>query len=440
MADKSWFPGSTAALIRTATPSQFSLLDLGEHRLKGLKGAEQIFQIKHPALPGEFPALKSLSVLPHNLPARLSTFIGRRKELSEIKRLLKEARLVTLLGPGGTGKTRLMLEVAEELVADYSEGVWLVELAPLTDSNLIAERINAALKVPDQPDKPPIKTLVDYLRHKELLLLLDNTEHLVQKCAELVEHLLAYCPKLVVLTTSREALFISGEMTLQIPSLSLPSEGEAATLGDIRSTEAVQLFLARTQEVRPGFELDRQNADAITEIIRRLDGIPFALELAAARMRMFTVHQLAERLDDRFRLLTGGRRTALPRQQTLQAMIEWSWNLLSDKERLLLQRLSVFFGGWSLEAAQAVASDDLLDAYDVLDLLEQLVNKSLVTVQYPPVGEARYGMLESIQQFGRDRLLESTQGPRLRDRHAAYFVAFAEEAGPHIAQSPMLPG
>ena len=357
---------ATAVLIHTAPPPDVSLLDLGEHRLRGLAIAEQVFQVCHPALPLEFPPIKSLSAYRHNLPVQLSTFVGRENELADVQRLLKGTHLLTLLGPGGTGKTRLMLECAEEVVADFANGVWLVELAPLTNPDQVAERVAAALTVREQPGRPMRDTLVDYLRRKELLLLLDNVEHLIRESAQLAEYLLTHCPMLNILVTGREALFIRGEVTLQIPSLSLPSANGEVNLEAIRAAEGVQLFLARAGEFHPDFDLNPENATAIVEIVRRLDGIPLALELATARLRMLTVDQIAERLHDRFRLLTGGRRTALPRMQTLQAMIDWSWNLLDDQEQLLLQRLAVFSGGWSLEAAQAVSSDELMDEFEVL--------------------------------------------------------------------------
>jgi predicted ATPase/class 3 adenylate cyclase len=432
---------ATAALILHSLPPEISLLDLGEHRLRGLAVTEHISQICHPILPFEFPALNSLSVYQHNLPMQLTSFVGRGKEMAEVHRLLKETRLLTLLGPGGTGKTRLMLECAEEVVGDYADGVWLVELAPLTDPDLTDERVAAALNVQEQPSRSIRESLVDYLRRKELLLLLDNVEHLVRQSAELAQHLLTHCTKLKIMVTGREALFIPGEVTLQIPSLSLPSGSDEMDLEEIQDSEGCKLFLARAQEVRPDFELHPENATAVADIVRRLDGIPLALELATARLRMLSVDQIAERLHDRFRLLTGGRRTALPHQQTLQALIDWSWKLLDEKEQLLLRRLSIFSGGWTLEAAQAVAVDDQLDEFEVFDRLEQLVNKSLVTVSHPPAGEARsgmasrFGMLESIHQYGRDRLIESGEGEMLRDRHADYFVAFAEEAGPHLVWS-----
>lgn len=245
---------ATAALIRTALPPQTTLLNLGEHRLRGLAVPELIYQFQHPTLPSDFPPLKSLSVYKHNLPVQLSSFVGRQQELSNVKRLLHETHLLTLLGPGGTGKTRLMLEVAEDVIRNYADGVWLVELAPLTNPDLIAERIAATLNVPDQPGRPLIDTLVEYLRRKELLLLLDNVEHLVRECAELAEHLLINCLRLRILVTGREALFIRGETTLQIPSLSLPSGSEGVAFAEIRASEGVQLFLARTQDVRPDFE------------------------------------------------------------------------------------------------------------------------------------------------------------------------------------------
>ena len=402
----------TAVLAGKSLPEDSSLADLGEHRLKGIAKPEKIFQLCHPDLIPEFPPLKSLAIFKHNLHRQLSTFIGREKELAEVKRLLKDTQLLTLLGPGGTGKTRLMLQVAEEVIEDYPDGVWLVELAPLTDPDLIPERIATALGIQEQPGRGVLDTLVEYLRRKELLLLLDNVEHLVRESAEITEHLLEQCPKLKILVTGREALFIGGETTLQIPSLSLPeSQQNLQDYRRLEQFESVQLFLERARAVRPEFALTPQNATSIVEIVRRLDGIPLALELAAAR------------LNDRFRLLTGGRRTALPRQQTLQALIDWSWNLLDEHERVLLRRLSVFSGGWSLEAAQAITGFERLDEFDVFDGLDQLINKSLVIVRYPAEGEARYSMLESIRQFAQEKLFEAEEGEILRNRHVEHFVA-----------------
>jgi predicted ATPase len=429
----------TAILIKKSLPYDCILTDLGEHRLKGIANPEKIFQLSHPDLKTDFPPLKSLAAFKHNLHRQLSTFIGRDKELGDIKRLLKETQLLTLLGPGGTGKTRLMLQAAEEVIEDYPDGVWLVELAPLTDPNLIPERVAAALEVQEQPGRKIFDTLTEYLRRKELLLLLDNVEHLVQASAEFTEHLLEHCPKLKILVTGREALFIGGERTIQIPSLSLPDPTQnGSDLVELEKCEAIQLFLERARAIRPDFGIRQGNAASLVEIVRRLDGIPLALELAAARMRILTVEKIAARLNDRFRLLTGGRRTALPRQQTLEALIDWSWQLLDEKERILLRRLSVFSGGWSLEATEQICAFEPLDELDVFDLLDQLINKSLVTVQYLD-GEPRYGMLESIRQFGQIKLFEAGEGETLRDRHADYFVAFARESEYHLIRETMLP-
>jgi predicted ATPase/class 3 adenylate cyclase len=427
----------TATLVKVNLPSGCTLADLDEHRLKGIAATKRIFQLCHPDLDVEFPPLKSLATFKHNLHRQPSTFIGREKELAEVKRLLKNTQLLTLLGPGGTGKTRLMLQIAEEVIEDYPDGVWLVELAPLTNPNRIAERIAAALNIEEQAGRPLLDTLTNHLRRKELLLLLDNVEHVVRESAKLAEHLLMNCPSIKILVTSREALFIGGETTLQIPSMSLPGQGEP-TLEAVGSSEAVQLFLARAQAVRPDFALTPNNAPALAEVVRRLDGIPLALELAAARLRMMSVEQIAAHLNDRFRLLTGGRRTALPRQQTLQALIDWSWNLLDEREHILFRRLSVFTGGWTLEAVQAVASDNQLDEFDILDLLDQLINKSLVTVKHLPQGEVRYDMLESIHQYADDRLMEAGEEERLYERHAEYYTAFGERVSQGLQGRDML--
>jgi predicted ATPase/class 3 adenylate cyclase len=416
----------TTKLVEKSLPPECTLTDLGEHRLKGIAPVERIFQLCHPDLVNDFPPLKSLAAFKHNLPRQPSSFIGRTEELIEIERLLKDTPLLTLLGPGGTGKTRLMLQAAEEVTENYPDGIWLVELAPLTDPKLIPERVAAALNVQEQPGHRMLDTLVEYLRRKELLLLLDNVEHLVRECAEFAEHLLKNCLKLKILVTGREALFITGETTLQIPSLSLPAIEGDVTPEKIRTSEGVQLFLERARAVQPDFTLNPQNAASIAEIVLRLDGIPLALELAAARLRMLNVEQIAERLNDRFRLLTGGRRTALPRQQTLQALIDWSWNLLDEQEHVLLRRLSVFAGGWALEAAQAVSGFNPLNEFDVFDLMEQLINKSLITVQHLPEGKARYGMLESIRQYAQNKLFEAGEGNTLRERHVDYFISLVD--------------
>ena len=429
---------ATASLAKESLPKEIVLLDKGQHRLKGIASLEHIFQLSSTDLPTEFPPLRSLSAFKHNLHRQLTSFVGREEELAEVKSLLSETQLLTLLGPGGTGKTRLMLQAAEEVIHKFPDGVWFVELAPLTNPTKIPDRIAAALNVQEQPGRDILETLFDYLRQKELLLLLDNVEHLVRDCAEVTEHLLEHCPKITILVTGREALFISGEITLQIRSLSLPGRSEKLSFEEIVQSEGVQLFVERAQAVRPNFRLTPQNASAVTEIVKRLDGIPLAIELAAARMRMLTVEQISDRLNDRFRLLTGGHRTALPRQQTLQALIDWSWNLLDEEEQLLLRRLSVFAGGWNMDAAQVVTGFPPLDEYAVFDLLEQLINKCMVNVEYPSEGRARYNLLESIRQYARDKLFEAGEGEDLRNRHTEYYVAFAQEAEPHLYRSTMM--
>jgi predicted ATPase len=430
---------TVAGLVQDTLSEDISLRDLGEHTLRDLSRPMHLFQLCHPDLPVEFPPLKSPAIAKHNLIAQLTSFVGRESELADVIHQLELSRLLTLLGPGGTGKTRLMLQVAEELIDKYPDGVWLVELAPLTDPSQLAERVAAPLQVQEQPGREMHDVLVDSLRRKELLLLLDNVEHLVRECAEFAQLLLTQCPKLKILVTGREALFIGGETTIQVPSLSLPETQESVTPEAIRHSEGVQLFLARAQAVRPDYDLSPTNAAPIGEIVRRLDGIPLAIELAAARLRMLSAEQIAERLSDRFRLLTGGSRTALPRQQTLQSLIDWSWDLLAENEQVLLRRLSVFSGGWTLESAQSVAGFEPLDEFDIFDSMEQLVNKSLITVKHHQADEARYGMLESIRQYARDRLFATDEGEAIRDRHADYFVAFALEAEPHAVRSTMLP-
>lgn len=351
---------STAQLARGTLPRGASLLEHGHHRLRDIEGTEDVAQLIHPDLPHDFPPLRSTHAT--NLPRQLTSFVGREKEIAEVRRLLATVPLLTLTGSGGCGKTRLAIEAAGEVLTEYQDGVFLVELAALSDPALVPQTTAAALGVREEPGRPIVQTLVDHLREKRLLLLLDNCEHLLDASAQLADTLLKSCAKLQILASSREGLGISGETSYRIPSLSMPSFAspqQTVAAKDIEGYEAVKLFIERAKAAQPSFTLSDQNASAVAQLCVRLDGIPLAIELAAARVKALSVEQIAARLDDRFRLLTGGSRTALPRQQTLRAMIDWSYDLLTPKEQTLLRRLSVFAGGWTLEAAEKVCADDV---------------------------------------------------------------------------------
>lgn len=379
------------------------------------------------------PVLIGPSRLRHNLPAETTSFVGRQNETLQVLDLLAKHRLVTLTGSGGIGKSRLSLHVASRLVESFPDGIWLVELAPLSDPDMVDKAIADTLNIKAEPYRPLIETLAEALSTKTLLLILDNCEHLMDICAQIAERCLHASPGLKILDSSREPLGIAGEMTYRVPSLSLP-EAQTHLPEELAHSEAARLFIERARAILPGFEINPQNASSIVQICRRLDGIPLALELAAARVNMLKVEQIATRLDDRFRLLTGGSRTALPRQQTLRAMIDWSWDLLSEPERCLLRYVSVFVDGWNLEAAEAVCGDLCTDPIhpihtaDIFDLLTQLVNKSLVLVERDEQGEVRYRLLETIRQYAREKLLDSGAGPRVRDRHLDYFCRLAVQA------------
>jgi predicted ATPase len=400
------------------------LMDLGEHRLKSLSRPEQIFQLTVPDLPLEFPPLKSLRVLSNNLPVQLTSFVGRERELAEAKQRLTQARLLTLIGPGGTGKTRLSLQIGADLLQDFKEGVWLVELAPLTHPSIVLQTIAAVLSVREQPGMPLKELVLDYLRDKQLLLILDNCEHLIDICAQVADEFLHNARHMKILASSREALGIAGETVYRVPSLSLP-EQDRRTYQGVSGFESVQLLVERAAAASPGFRLTDENAVFVAQICQRLDGIPLALELAASRLRMFSVEQIASRLDDRFKLLTGGSRTALPRQQTLRALIDWSYDILTLGEQTLFRRLSVFAGGWTYEAGEAVCGD-----LNYLDSLGQLVNKSLVVLEED--NGVRYSLLETIRQYARDKLLEFGEGRQFRDRHLDYYLTFAETTGGYM--------
>jgi len=357
----------------------------------------------------------------HNLPAELTSFVGRRKELLEWPRVLATSRLLSLTGAGGVGKTRLAVRLACGLVNDFADGVWLVDLAPLLVPDLVAQTIATALGVREGPQKSVRDTLLDVLRDRELLLVLDNCEHLIASCAELVEALLREAPALRILATSREALGVSGETVCRVPSLSVPEALASVPVEALVESDATRLFIERASAVDPAFKPTTDNSDAIARICRRLDGIPLAIELAAARVVVLTPAQIEARLQDRFRLLTGGARTAVARQRTLEATVDWSYELLSDIERQLLSRLSVFPAAWTLEAAEHVCGGDGINEKDVLDLLSRLVSKSLVVVDIEFAGERRYRFLETVRQYARERLVQAGAVDRLRERHFEFF-------------------
>jgi predicted ATPase/class 3 adenylate cyclase len=412
---------ATASLARDQLQDGIDLLDLGPHQLKDVPRPERIFQLVAPNLQDRFPPLRAQSAIRHNLPVLTTSFIGRKRELDRAKSLLSQGRLLTLIGPGGTGKTRLTLKLAHENRHEYAEGVWLVELAPLTDQSMIVPAILKLFSLREQPGRSILSVVVDFLRGKEMLLIMDNCEHLIERCAVLAETFLDAAPSLSILASSRESLGVPGELILRVPSLSLPDDRQV-TVASLEQSEASHLLIERARSVRPEFQLTEENAGAVAEICQRLDGIPLAIELAAARLRMFSPHQIATRLSDRFRLLTGGSRTAVPRQQTLQALIDWSYDLLDDNEKMLFRRLSVSAGGWTFDFAEEIGA-----GLDVMESLDQLVNKSMVQVEEdgPAV---RFSFLETIRQYARDQLFAAGDGEEMRDRHFAYFARLASEA------------
>ncbi len=368
----------------------------------------------------------------HNLPISPSSFVGRERELVEVKRALAMTKLLTLTGAGGSGKTRLALAVAEDLVGAYPDGVWLVELAPLSEGALVPKTVAEALQVSEQAERPIADTLVDAMRNKEALILLDNCEHVVDACAGLVETLLGSCPRLRILATSREPLSIAGEANRLVPSLSLPDPERSPTVEELAGYESARLFVERALRRSSDFVLTPENAGAVAEICRQLDGIPLAIELAAARVGSLGVKQISERLSDSLRLLTGGSRTATLRQRTLRGALDWGYELLEEPEKRLFCRASVFAGGWTLEAAEVVGAGEGIEEGDVLDLVSRLVEKSLVVAGATPGGALRYRMLEPVRQYGRVRLRESGEMEAARRRHAAWYLALAEEAEPKL--------
>lgn len=400
-----------------------SFRDLGERRLKDVIQPIRLFQVLYPGLTEEFPPLKTLDARPNNLPVQLTSFIGREEEMRKIKSLLKQTSLLTLTGPGGTGKTRLSLQIAADLIDDFDNGVWFLEFASLYEPDLLPNIIMQALQIPEQPKQDVIVTLTDFLKEKELLIVFDNCEHIIHACSKLAEQLLSKSPKLKILATSREALRCSGEQTFGTLSLTTPEAKSIETPEQLTQYESVRLFIERALVINPNFRVTNENAPAVAGICSQLDGIPLAIELAAARISILAVEKIHERLDDRFKLLTGGKRTALPRQQTLKALIEWSYDLLSEEERILWRRLSVFSDGWTFEAAEAICTDEEIFKEDILDILTGLTEKSIVIA-----GEEkeRFRMLETIRQYGDNKLKESGEFESITEKHLKYYSEFAD--------------
>ncbi len=397
---------AVAQLVRDRLPDGVVLRDLGAVRLRDLSGAENLFQVEHASLRLAFPPLRSLEAVPNNLPQQVTSFLGREREQADIKAVLAKSRLLTLTGIGGIGKTRLSLQVAADVVNDYPDGVWFVELAPINDGNLVPLAIASVLGVKDEPGRTLADALVAHVRDRKLLLVLDNCEHVVTVCAEVAKQLLRASRDAKILASSRESLNIAGESIYTVPPLSVPKPEASVSVDSTLQFEATRFFVQRASVMQPSFVLTQENAANVVEICRRLDGIPLALELAAARVRTLSVEQISARVSDRFRLLTLGDRTGESRQQTLRALIDWSHDLLTDREKVVLRRLAVFAGGWTLEAAEAVAAGGDVDESAVLDLLGELVDKSLVVIDS---AGGRYHLLEIVRQYAHENLVSAAK-------------------------------
>ena len=404
--------GATEPLVVDQLPPDVTLNDLGSHPLRDLPRPERVVQLCHPDLHNDFPPLRTANIVAaENLPVQLSSFIGRKAELRGIRDALPDNRLVTLTGAGGAGKTRLAIQVAAEVATEFTDGVWYIDLAPITDPAMVSVTAARALGLPNQPGQQTMDVLLRFIRDRRMLILLDNCEHLLDASAHLVIALLGACPSLTLLTTSREPIGVTGEVSWRVPSLSL-------------ADEAIELFSDRARRTKPEFRVTAENTEAVTEICRRLDGLPLAIELAAARVRALSPAEIVASLHDQFRLLTGGARTAVRRQQTLRASVDWSHALLSEPEQVLFRRLAVFFGGFDVDAAQAVAAGADAERYHVLDQLTLLVDKSLVVAEDTRHG-TRYRLLETVRQYAQEKLHESREGDDVRTRHRDHYTAMA---------------
>ncbi|MFL5732669.1 MAG: ATP-binding protein, partial [Chloroflexia bacterium] len=424
---------ATEQLVRDSLPTGANLIDLGEHRLRDLIRPERIFQLVVPGLPSDFPPLKTLDSRPNNLPLQPTPFIGRVKEMAGLREMMErdDLRLLTLTGVGGTGKTRLAAQVAADLLDGYPDGVWFVDLAPLTDNRQVMPAVAGVLGVKENAGGPLVEALIDSVGQKQMLLVLDNFERVVAAAPQ-VSQLLVACSGLKVLATSRVPLRVSQEQEYPVSPLALPDPAHLPSLEQLTQYEAVRLFIDRAVAIRPDFEVNNDNAPAVAEICARLDGLPLAIELAAARIRLFPPRALLSRLSSRLKLLTTGGKDLPARQQTLRGTIEWSYDLLDEGERQLFHRTAVFQGGRTFEAFEAVCNYDGQLKVDLLEGIEALVSQSLMQQREGVDGEPRFLMLETIQEYGREKLAESGEEAELRRQHLAYYLTLAEEAGPHL--------
>jgi predicted ATPase/class 3 adenylate cyclase/DNA-binding CsgD family transcriptional regulator len=405
---------ATEEMVEDQLPDDAWLTDLGRHPLRDLPRPMRVAQLCHPDLRNDFPPLRTANaVATHNLPAQLTTFVGRAAQITEISASLTDNRLVTLTGAGGAGKTRLAIEVAGQMGSQFPDGICYADLAPIAHAEVVPLTVARALGLPDQPGRSITETLLRSVRDRRMLLVFDNCEHLLEACADLVNDVLEGCSRVTILATSREPLLVSGEVNWQVPSLSL-------------ADEAVDLFTDRARRARPDFAVTDANSETVTEICRRLDGMPLAIELAAARVRALSLDEIVGSLHDRFRLLTGGARTAVRRQQTLRASVDWSHALLTETERILFRRLAAFMGGFGLDAAQAVAGTSEVERFQVLDQLSLLVDKSLVVAENSG-GRTRYRLLETVRQYAQEKLGESGEADEVRGRHRDHYKAMAAQ-------------
>jgi predicted ATPase/class 3 adenylate cyclase len=421
---------ATKVLVGDSLPEGVGVRDLGQHRLKDIPGPTRLYDLIIEGLPSEFPAPRTLEV-PTNLPAPLTSFVGRGHELEKVTQLLRHHRLLTLTGPGGTGKTRVALEAATRSIKGFADGVFFVDIAPITDAELVVSTIASAAGVREQAGRSLVDTITDHLRDRRVLLLLDNFEQVLD-AAPLVEGLLADARAIQFLVTSRAPLRIAGEQEFPVPPLRLPGPGALSSVDELSQNESVALFIHRATAVESDFALTRENAAVLAEICSRLDGLPLAIELAASRVRVLTPRAMLDRMHYALPLLAGRSRSLPERQRTLRATIEWSYDLLDEADRALFRRLSTFVGGWSLEAAEAVADPLGEMGIDILTGVESLIDHSLVLRQDGERQELRFGMLETIREYGLGQLEAAGEADKIRSRHAAYYLSLAEEAEPRL--------